>query len=547
MNPLCPGLSTGWLHAFDPSASAVRRGRRWLTLCLVVWAGVMWFYLQPHAVGLSWRECDTMAIARNFVVDGFDPLRPRVDWRGDTDGAVECEFPLYQALVAGTLAVFGEVEWPARLLSLLAMAFAALSLHRLLEWRTTPGGAIAGTLVFLWGAQAILLGARVQPDGLSTALALAGTFALLRHVVTGQRGTLVLAIAATTLAVLQKATALQIVAVQGLWVIALAPRLLRRPALWLGFAIVCGALGAWLWHGSRLFQETGLTFGVVGGGETKFPGLDHLVSPRILKCLTKTTMWIGLSPIGCVALGWLLLRRRIDRCDLALLFAVGAALLGSLRYSHTAGTGPHYHVFAAVAGAWCTARVWPAQAPKWLWLALLTAVAAFGHHWLALEREKIDATLGGREMTLACQLRERTAADELMVVRSPREAYDSYWRRRTNHECPAMHYQARRRGWVLPRDGFDPTSLAALRLRGADIIVDTDHHLATPELKAWLLQNADRLPDLAGAAWRLRPVATIAAAPSRMPAAAAAEFGRQPAIALEASLKRTGEPAIGPR
>ena len=35
---------------------------------LVTWFGV------PHGIGSSWRECDTQSIARNFLLDGFDPL-----------------------------------------------------------------------------------------------------------------------------------------------------------------------------------------------------------------------------------------------------------------------------------------------------------------------------------------------------------------------------------------------------------------------------------------------------------------------------------------
>ena len=41
----------------------------------------------PQGIGSSWRECDTQAIARNFLGEGWNPLRPLVDWRGDTNGA----------------------------------------------------------------------------------------------------------------------------------------------------------------------------------------------------------------------------------------------------------------------------------------------------------------------------------------------------------------------------------------------------------------------------------------------------------------------------
>src|SRR5689334_24861527 len=48
----------------------------------------------------TWRQADTAAIARNYYEEGLDFLHPRVDWRGDTPGYVEMEFPLYNFLVA---------------------------------------------------------------------------------------------------------------------------------------------------------------------------------------------------------------------------------------------------------------------------------------------------------------------------------------------------------------------------------------------------------------------------------------------------------------
>ena len=127
--------------AWSAQASAGVAPRRWgrlfALLALVAFGWLTWNYV-PHGIGLSWRECDTQAIARNFLADGFDPLRPRVDWRGTIDGAVQCEFPLYQLAIASVMAVFGEDELPGRLLAMLATVFAGLSLHRLCLLYTSP-------------------------------------------------------------------------------------------------------------------------------------------------------------------------------------------------------------------------------------------------------------------------------------------------------------------------------------------------------------------------------------------------------------------------
>jgi len=488
----------------DADSPEIRRGRAWAWVCFGLFALVLWFAMSPHEVGTSWRECDTMAISRNFLIDGFDPLRPRVDWRGDTDGAVECEFPLYQLMIATSLAVFGEVEWPARMLALLAMLAAAIALHRLLEWRSGPGPAIAGCLVFLWGAQAVLLGSRVQPDGLSTALSLAGIVAFLRYLSTGSGTSLWLAVAATTFGALQKATAFQTVGLMGLWTILLAPQRLREPRLWLGLTACIALFGAWLWHGMALYEETGLTFGVMSGGETKFPGSAHLLDFGVWRDLIETTARIGFSPFGCLAILILLLRRRLDLPDWSMLAIVVASLVLTMRYSST-GAGPHYHIFAAVAGAWFVARAWPQRAPWWLWVPFLAAVTYVGSHWVMKERNKIARCTNDSTIELAASIQAEFAPDDLAIVRGYREGYDEKWQRRTNYEQPSLLYQARRRGWVLPRDGFEVARLEDCRARGARFVVNPFPDKTDPAVLSWLQDNAELVIEhRAGVVHRLR-------------------------------------------
>ncbi len=337
-----------WVAREFVADAAIRRGRRWMLLAICVYAAVSWFVVVPHGIGYSWRECDTQAIARNFLLDGFDPLRPRVDWRGDGDGAVECEFPFYQLAIASLLALFGDVEWPGRALSLLAMVAAALSLHRLLELRSGAGPALAGALAFVCGGHAVMLGARVMPDATSVALGLAGLVTFVRFLGTGQGRTLWLAVAALTLAALQKPTTLQLGLVMALWTLLLAPRRLREPRLWAGLLAAPIVVAAWLLHAHGLHAETGLTFGVTTVGDTKFPALHHLLTPVIHAQLARTTLLYGLSGFGVVALLALLVQRRVDRADLALLGIVALGLLATLRYSYHHAMGVRG---AGVAGA----------------------------------------------------------------------------------------------------------------------------------------------------------------------------------------------------
>jgi 4-amino-4-deoxy-L-arabinose transferase-like glycosyltransferase len=461
--------------------------------------------LIPFGIGGSWRECDTQAIARNFLRDGFDPLRPRVDWRGDTDGAVECEFPLYQTMIATVMTVVGEAEWPGRVISMLAIAMAALSLHRLLEARSGGGGALIGALVFLGSGQAMMLGSRVMPDALSTAFALAGTVAFVQFLATGQGRTLLLATAMTTVACLCKPTALQVGLLQFVWTVLMVPRRLREPRIWLGWATVLAVVAAWLVHGASLHAETGLTFGVASGGETKFPTWRSLRNLDIWASLGRTTLLLGFGGLGAVALLLLALRRRLDRVDLALLAVVALGLVGTLAYSFHPGVGPQYHVFATVAGAFLAGRAWPERAPRLLWFAALAAIVATASVMLARERAFRQTCLDGAPVQTSADIAAISVPTDLAVVRSPRTRYNDAWRRRSNYEEPVLFYHAQRHGWVLPRDGFEPVALADLKRRGARIIVDQYPAETTPEAEAWLEANAELKSDRGGRrVYRLR-------------------------------------------
>ncbi len=486
-----------WLGVRTWPDADVRRCRRLLWLALLGYAIAMWFVV-PRGIGTSWRECDTQAIARNFVLDGFDALRPRVDWRGETDGAVECEFPLYQLLVAVPIAVFGDVEWPGRLLSLLAMVGATLALHRLLEQRAGPHGALAGVFVFLGTGSAVMLGARVMPDGLSLALGLAGLVAFVRYLDAGRLGPLLLATLLVAAAGLTKPLALQLGLVMFGWAAAMKPQRLRDVRLWLAFAVIVAAVAAWLVHGSRIHAETGLSFGVASGGDSKFPDVAHLLDLETHAQLAGTTARYGFSVLGALAAVALLVRRRVDRAGIVLAVAVFAGLLVSLRYSCDQALGPHYHGFAAALAAWCVARAWPANARPWLWAGLLLLAGAQGAFCLRDERGMRMTVLTSPYMEAAATIRELSAPGELVVARADKTRVDAGWQRKENFEDPRIFYQAHRRGWVLPADGFDVEALTNLHQRGATFVFDPLPATAPPETSAWLADHGECVYDAHG-------------------------------------------------
>lgn len=511
-----PSTPSPWLHhAADPAS--LRNGRRLAWVLLFAFSLVTWFGVR-HGIGSSWRECDTQSIARNFLLDGFDPLRPRVDWRGDTDGAVECEFPLYQMAIAVVLRVVGDVdaEWPGRLLALLSLLCAGYGVHRLAEWRNGPAAALAALVAFLCTGAAWLMATRVVPDATSLALTVNGILVFARYLTSGSRLALLFAGIMVTLAGLQKPLALQAGLVMFGWTVALARRRLADPLLWLVLLGAPALVAAWLVHGAHIHAETGLSFGVVSGGDTKFPGLGQLLDPAIYGSLVVTTAKFGFSVLAMLGLLVALVRRRFDRSDLVLLLAMSAGLLVSLRYSHTESLGPQYHAFAAAVGGWFVGRAFPGltrrEVPSLLlrgFLCLLVlGVAALQCRFAAKNERGVRNVVNELPIVeVAHEARTLIEPGALIVARSAKARYDTEWARNQNCEDPRFFYLARARGWVIAREEFTADRLAHLHRAGARYVYDPVPEENEPATAAWLKENAERLVerDGGGVFHRLRP------------------------------------------
>jgi hypothetical protein len=113
-------------------------------------------------------------------------------------------------------------------------------------------------------------------------------------------------------------------------------------------------------------------------------------------------------------------------------------------------------------------------------------VVAVGGSQLHDERTFRNDCLRSDQMETGADVAALSAPHELTVVRSYREHTNAFWRRRTNFEEPVVLYHARRRGWVLPADGFLPESLADMHRRGARVVVDQMPDQTPPESRAWL-------------------------------------------------------------
>lgn len=447
---------------------------RHATILLLTACAVACTVVVPFAgIGASWRECDTQSMSLSMATESFDVFRPRVDWRGDTDGGVESEMPLYQAVVAALLQVVGDVEWPGRVVSLVSTLLAALALHGILERASgSRAAAAAGSAAFLASGAAVLTACRVMPDAASLCAALWGWNLMDRWLRGGPWHLLWLATLCTTAGCLAKPTSLQVVLVQAGWVLATAPLLRWRPAVLTHLAVPCIATLGWMLHAHGIHRETGLTFGVLAEGDSKVPDLDHLLAPGLHYALARNALLFGPGVAGYAAFAVLLLCRRLRAVDVVVLVPFGLALFATMRYSASADAGPHYHLWAAVGGGWAVARCWSEFPSRRLHWAL--GLALLGTAFASLLRERMFRVeaVSSPVLQVAAALRQATAPHELVAVRSAKLARDVFWDRPNNHEDPIVLHHARRKGWVVPRDGWHPERLEDLRNRGCRVLVD---------------------------------------------------------------------------
>ena len=114
----------------------------------------------------SWRQADTASIARNFLANNLNFWEPQVNWSGSTNGFVECEFPLYQYIVAHLYKLFGVNEVFARGLSALFGLLSLIFLFRLIKKVFNIQVAWWGTLFYSILPISVFYSRTIQPESL---------------------------------------------------------------------------------------------------------------------------------------------------------------------------------------------------------------------------------------------------------------------------------------------------------------------------------------------------------------------------------------------
>jgi len=249
-----------------------RRTASFLCAILLLGAGLRLIGITNPLIGHhSWRQADTAAMARNFVEEEFDILYPRVDWRGVTSGEVECEFPVYQFIVASLYRLLGVHESIGRLLSVFFSLMTIVGMYLLSKHVASP-------IVGLWSAfflavmpMPIFFGRTFMPEALLLGTCTFSILLFMKWTESGSLLSLLMSALLLTVACLLKPPSLYL----GLPLAYMAYRRYKlkaaiRPELWIYAILIFTALVLWYSHAHRIQQDTGLTFGIWEYGSDKW-------------------------------------------------------------------------------------------------------------------------------------------------------------------------------------------------------------------------------------------------------------------------------------
>lgn len=128
-----------------------------------------------------WRQCNTLAISRNFAEESMDIFHPRIDRRNETNGITGANFPLFEWQLAGVYKVFGDYYIVSRLYSALIFTFSMFAFYLLmLSLRIDRKLAIWGGIGLLSIPQFYYDSINALPDIYALGLAILSAFYLLK-------------------------------------------------------------------------------------------------------------------------------------------------------------------------------------------------------------------------------------------------------------------------------------------------------------------------------------------------------------------------------
>lgn len=219
----------------------------------------------------GWRQADTAAMARNYYENGYQLLRPQIDWGGNSAGYVESEFPLYQFAAALLYGTFGPADTLGRLLSILSGLLTILGVFLIARLYLGERVALWAAAVYAFLPLNVFYSRAFMIESTMLMFSVYGVYGFAQWVETQRPRFLVLSAVCVALAVLLKIVALYLAV--PLFYLAwtkFRKHTLARPVLYVYAASVLLPVVLWYYHAHQTYLESGLTFGIWMFGSDKW-------------------------------------------------------------------------------------------------------------------------------------------------------------------------------------------------------------------------------------------------------------------------------------
>jgi len=248
----------------------------------------------------SWREADLGAVSRNYARESMNFFYPRIDWRGNGEGFVEMEFPLYPYLTALSYELFGIHDLFGRLWSFLFSVLTLFVFYKLAGLYLEKTNLVLAFAFFTFNPLFIELSTAIQPESLMFLFYTAGVWFFLRWLETDSGRDFWPAAVLTALMILAKATAAHIGAFFAVLLFQkYGLKTFKQARVWL-FAVL-SLLPALLWylHAKGLWRTYGNSLGV--SNEYHWAGPDLFTNPYFIKGILFNELTLVFALFGGVA------------------------------------------------------------------------------------------------------------------------------------------------------------------------------------------------------------------------------------------------------
>lgn len=213
-----------------------------------------------------WRQCNTLAVTRNFFEEDSNLFRPRVDNRGTGDGVTGMQFPAFEWLLSRIYHVTGESFTAQRLYALAISSLAiVLMFFFLYEVGKDSFFAFAGAWCMTWSPEFFYHGINALPDIAALMFSLGACYGFMRWTRRGGRRLFALTFLMLTIAGLIKIQYFMITAFMAgtLWILRKeTPAVLYRERIksFVLMVIISGAIiMSWYIYAINLIRISGLT------------------------------------------------------------------------------------------------------------------------------------------------------------------------------------------------------------------------------------------------------------------------------------------------